>query len=94
MNILRLCLVLLMLAGLAAPASAEGRLWDSGDTLTGQVLVDPSGQMGPDEALNRLRAGAGQNYSPKVFYPTSGSTAVWFLLDLSLIHISEPTRPY
>jgi hypothetical protein len=45
-NILRLCLVLLMLAGLAAPASAEGRLWDSGDTLTGQVLVDPSGQMG------------------------------------------------
>ena len=82
MNILRLCLVLLMLAGLAAPASAEGRLWDSGDTLTGQVLVDPSGQMGPDEALNRLRAGAGQNYSPKVFYPTSGSTAVWFLLDV------------
>jgi GGDEF domain-containing protein len=85
-NILRLCLVLLMLAGLAAPASAEGRLWDSGDTLTGQVLVDPSGQMGPDEALNRLRAGAGENYSPKVFYPTSGSTAVWFLLDVPAQH--------
>ncbi len=75
-------IVLLMLAGLAWPACAGGSLWESGATLQGQVLVDPSGRMGPDEALARLREGSGQAYSPKVFYPTGGTNAVWFLLDL------------
>jgi len=80
-NILRWCLVLLsMLAGLAGPASASS--WAPGASPTGKVLVDPTGQLGPDDALRRLRAGLAQAYSETTIYPTNSVGALWFLLDV------------
>ena len=77
-----------MLAGLAGPAA--GALWKPEAALAGQALVDPTGQMGPDEALRRLREGPDEPYSPNVFYPLDGHSAVWFLLDVPA-GLAEPS---
>lgn len=62
-----------------------------GSELTGQVWVDPQGQMGPDDVLARLRAGQGQAYSPTTFYPTGGPRAVWFWLDVPAQAVLAPS---
>lgn len=81
MNILRWCLVLLtLLAGLAGPVGAASLV--PGVLPSGRVLVDPTGDMGPDDALARLRAGQGQAYSENEFYPTDAVNALWFMLQV------------
>jgi GGDEF domain-containing protein len=87
----RMCLVLLLLACLARTGLAAQTWGYQGSALTGRVWVDPQGQLGPDEVLAQLRAGQGQVYSPTTFYPTGGTRAVWFWLDVPAHAAAEPS---
>jgi GGDEF domain-containing protein len=90
-KILRCCLLLLSMAWLAWPGFANGETFGPAGFLAGKVLVDPQGQLGPDEALAGLRAGQGQAYSPTTFYPTRGTAAVWFWLDVPATALPVPS---
>jgi two-component system, sensor histidine kinase LadS len=90
-TILRLCLVLLLLAGLIRPGHATGPGVPEGAALAGQVLIDPQGLLGPDDVVPLFLSGQSQVYSPTNFYPTQGATAVWFWLEVPAPALREPS---